>query len=80
VAKVNRTAFLRKGLMKIQVNDQALELAEKTTLKQLLLQLDKPLIGSAVAVNQQVIARSQWESYIISEGDNISLFQAIAGG
>ena len=66
--------------MKIQVNEQALEVSEKTNIEQLLLQLDKPLVGSAVAVNQEVITRSQWESYIISEGDNISLFQAIAGG
>ena len=66
--------------MKIQVNEQALEVSENTNIEQLLLQLDKPLVGSAVAVNQEVITRSQWESYIISEGDNISLFQAIAGG
>ena len=66
--------------MKIQVNEQALEVSENTNIEQLLLQLEKPLVGSAVAVNQKVITRSQWESYIISEGDNISLFQAIAGG
>ena len=66
--------------MKIQVNEQALEVSENTNIEQLLLQLDKPLVGRAVAVNQEVITRSQWESYIISEGDNISLFQAIAGG
>ena len=66
--------------MKIQVNEQALEVSENTNIEQLLLQLEKPLVGSAVAVNQEVITRSQWESYIISEGDNISLFQAIAGG
>ena len=66
--------------MKIQVNEQALEVSDNTNIEQLLLQLDKPLVGSAVAVNQEVITRSQWESFIISEGDNISLFQAIAGG
>jgi len=66
--------------MKIQVNEQVVEVAEHTNIEQLLLQLDKPLVGSAVAVNQEVITRSQWESYIINEGDNISLFQAIAGG
>ena len=66
--------------MKIQVNDQPLELAENTTVEQLLLQLDKPLIGSAVAVNQSIITRSNWATTTINEGDNISLFQAIAGG
>lgn len=66
--------------MKIQVNEQPLALAENMTLEQLLIHLDKPLIGSAVAVNQAIISRSHWAEHIINEGDNISLFQAIAGG
>ena len=66
--------------MKIKVNEQTLELAENTTVEQLLMHLDKPLIGSAIAVNQAVISRSDWAEYIINEGDKISLFQAIAGG
>ena len=66
--------------MKIQVNEQAFDVSENTNIEQLLLQLDKPLVGSAVAVNQEVISRSEWTHYIINEGDAISLFQAIAGG
>ena len=66
--------------MKIQVNEEALEVSKNTNIEQLLLQLDKPLVGSAVAVNQEVISRSEWNNYMFNEGDNISLFQAIAGG
>lgn len=66
--------------MKILVNEQALELVEKLTVEQLLVHLDKPLMGSAVAVNQQIISRSNWTNTILNEGDKISLFQAIAGG
>ena len=66
--------------MKIQVNEQPLDLIEAMTIAQLLTHLDKPLIGSAVAVNQSIINRSKWSDYIINEGDHISLFQAIAGG
>ncbi|MDN2663511.1 sulfur carrier protein ThiS [Psychromonas sp. 14N.309.X.WAT.B.A12] len=66
--------------MKIQVNEQALILPNSMNLEQLLVHLEKPLIGSAVAVNMQVISRSEWTQYNINEGDNISLFQAIAGG
>ena len=66
--------------MKIHVNEQAIELAENTNIEQLLTHLDKPLIGSAVAVNQDIISRSHWANTIINEGDKISLFQAIAGG
>ena len=66
--------------MKVQVNEQSLELAESITIEQLLIKLEKPLIGSAVAVNQSIITRSNWSTTTINEGDNISLFQAIAGG
>ncbi|WP_413691548.1 sulfur carrier protein ThiS [Psychromonas sp. KJ10-2] len=66
--------------MKIQVNEQALTLPNSINIEQLLSHLEKPLIGSAVAVNMQVISRSEWTQYNINEGDNISLFQAIAGG
>ncbi|WP_160060252.1 sulfur carrier protein ThiS [Psychromonas sp. L1A2] len=66
--------------MKIHVNEQTIELAENTNIEQLLTHLDKPLIGSAVAVNQDIISRSHWANTIINEGDKISLFQAIAGG
>ncbi|RBW45595.1 thiamine biosynthesis protein ThiS [Psychromonas sp. B3M02] len=66
--------------MKIQVNEQALTLPNSMNIEQLLSHLEKPLIGSAVAVNMQVISRSEWTQYNINEGDNISLFQAIAGG
>ncbi|TEW53365.1 sulfur carrier protein ThiS [Psychromonas sp. RZ22] len=66
--------------MKIQVNEQPLELTDNITIEQLLIHLGKPLIGSAVAVNQSIITRTKWTETIINEGDKISLFQAIAGG
>ncbi|MEJ6122381.1 sulfur carrier protein ThiS [Vibrio sp. 2-Bac 85] len=66
--------------MKIQINEQVVELAENTNIEQLLAHLNKPLMGSAVAVNQDIISRSHWADTILNEGDNISLFQAIAGG
>ncbi|MEG3755103.1 sulfur carrier protein ThiS [Psychromonas arctica] len=66
--------------MKIQVNEQALTLPNSMNIEQLLTHLEKPLIGSAVAVNMQIINRSEWATHNINEGDSISLFQAIAGG
>ena len=66
--------------MKIQINEQVVEIAENTNIDQLLAHLNKPLMGSAVAVNQDIISRSHWADTILNEGDNISLFQAIAGG
>ncbi len=66
--------------MKIFVNEQAVEITENSNIEQLLTQLDSPLKGSAVAVNQSIISRSNWSDYKLNEADQISLFQAIAGG
>ena len=66
--------------MKLMVNEQNLEIAENSVLADLFIVLDKPTQGCAVAVNQEIINRVKWSQFKLSEGDNISLFQAIAGG
>ena len=66
--------------MKLSVNEKIVEVANNITVEQLLLKLGETLKGCAVAVNQDVISRSQWGEYQFSEGDKILLFQAIAGG
>ena len=66
--------------MKIFVNEQPIEVAESCNINELLALLEKPINGSAVAVNQVVIKRSAWPQLGLNEGDQISLFQAIAGG
>lgn len=65
--------------MKLQINGQVQEFAI-TVLEELITALDKPEQGIAIAVNEQIIPRQQWASFTLSENDNISLFQAIAGG
>ncbi|AJZ90803.1 sulfur carrier protein ThiS [Cedecea neteri] len=66
--------------MHIQFNDEPLELTPGLTLAALLAQLDQGKAGAALAVNQTIIPREQWSSYLLREGDTILLFQAIAGG
>ena len=60
--------------MQIQFNDEPMQCAEgQTALNQL-----KP--GAALALNQQILPREQWEQQIVQEGDQILLIQVIAGG
>jgi len=66
--------------MNITVNENVLVIDQHCCLEQLLINLNKPLKGCALAVNQEVINRSKWAEYKLCEGDKISLFQAIAGG
>lgn len=66
--------------MRVVLNDEALDLAEGTTLGQLLVTLEQDKPGVAVALNQQVVARSQWSVQQLTPNDSITLFHAIAGG
>ncbi|MDD9195385.1 sulfur carrier protein ThiS [Aliivibrio sp. S3MY1] len=36
--------------------------------------------GCALAMNNQIIPRAEWQTRRLSDGESISLFQAIAGG
>ena len=66
--------------MNIFVNDQPITIPVDANIEQLLAHLESPLKGSAIAVNQNIVSRSKWADYLLNEGDQISLFQAIAGG
>lgn len=66
--------------MNILVNERVITIPADCTIEQLLMQLESPLKGSAVALNQHILSRSTWAEYKLNEGDKISLFQAIAGG
>jgi sulfur carrier protein len=66
--------------MKITVNENLVQLDDQCNIEQLLIVLESPLKGSAIAVNQKIISRSEWVNYQLQEDDQVSLFQAIAGG
>lgn len=66
--------------MKITLNERPVELTEQLSLAALLEQLRYPPEGAALAINQTVIPRGQWPHHLVNEGDDILLFQAIAGG
>lgn len=66
--------------MQIQFNDESLQCAEGQTVNALLAQLNQLKPGTALALNQRILPREQWEQQIVQEGDQILLFQVIAGG
>lgn len=67
-------------MITITLNNDTLELAKGTTLTQMLAKLEQDKPGVAVALNQQVVARSQWSTQQLESNDKVTLFQAIAGG
>jgi thiamine biosynthesis protein ThiS len=57
-----------------------MQCAEGLSVHTLLIQLNQLKPGAALALNQQILPREQWEQHIVQEGDQLLLFQVIAGG
>ncbi|MCX8958631.1 sulfur carrier protein ThiS [Erwinia psidii] len=66
--------------MHIIINDEAFTLPTTLTLTALLQQLSYSPSGIALAVNQHIVPRDRWAERYLQEGDELVIFQAIAGG
>lgn len=64
----------------IVINEQSHQVAREASLQQIISQFSLPEIGCVFAINNSVVPRSEWDNTVLSQGDSISLFQAIAGG
>ncbi|MEZ8587194.1 sulfur carrier protein ThiS [Vibrio cyclitrophicus] len=64
----------------ISINEQPEQVAQSSSLSDIIQALSLPDLGCVFAINNAVVPRSQWQKTIVNEGDSISLFQAIAGG
>ncbi|CEO40664.1 thiamine biosynthesis protein ThiS [Photobacterium kishitanii] len=67
-------------MIKIWLNDQPVVCEAEQTLSQFVAQLSLPTQGTAMAINQSIVAASEWSTTVIADGDQLALFQAIAGG
>lgn len=66
--------------MELNLNDQLLTVAPEVTIPELLNSIGSPLYGVAVAVNDTVVPRSDWERFRFSERDNVLVIKAASGG
>lgn len=74
------TARYVEAAMRILFNDEPMKCEDGLTVAVLLDKLRQLKPGTALALNQQILPREQWEHQQVSEGDQILLFQVIAGG
>ena len=74
-------AELKVGVpaMKVIVNDEPVEVDERTTVEQLLAKLGIPDKGIAVAVDWAVVPRSEWHQ-ALSDGAKVEVVTAVQGG
>ncbi len=66
--------------MKIQVNNKETELTQGNNVASLAQQLELPQQGVAVALNNRMIPRSQWDEQEIKEGDSLVIIKVACGG
>jgi sulfur carrier protein len=68
--------------MRVLVNGETAELAEGATVQAAVESLDLPGAGRglAVAVNAEVVPRTEWETHELREGARVEVLRAIQGG
>lgn len=67
--------------MNITINNQPSEINATTSLKEIVIvQLGEKLNGVAVAVNETVIPKTNWEQYTLNENDKVLIIKATQGG
>ena len=66
--------------MRATINGEARELPEELTVASLLEMLGVPKTGIAVARNEQVVRRNEYDGALLREGDRIEIITAAAGG
>lgn len=67
-------------MIKLLVNENAIEINTDFNILQLLNQINSPQDGIAVAVNNTIISKNSWESKTLLENDNVLIIQATQGG
>ncbi len=67
--------------MKIRVNQKEfLTDSDQMTVARLLDEIQSPTAGVAVAVNDKVVRRMDWESTLLADGDQVTVITAVCGG
>lgn len=66
--------------MKIILNGNEIDIADNSTVAELLATKNIPTAGTAVACNDKVVKKSTHETTILCEGDRVEIIRAVAGG
>ena len=67
--------------MNIFVNNKQQELPAQARIQDALDTLNIPSVkGIAIAINNNVIPKAEWETYTLSENDKVTLIKATQGG
>ena len=65
--------------MKVKINDKEIE-TSASSVAQLTIELQLPERGVAIAIDNTMVARTDWTSTPITDGANIVIVKAFCGG
>lgn len=68
------------SVMQIYINNQAVDLADGTTLGTVLCERGLTAAGTAVAVDGKIVAREAREAFVLTDGAKVLVIQAACGG
>ena len=68
------------SVLSIVLNGEPFELSKQVSIVELFDLLELSSKFMAVEVNNEIIFRDSWESFLINQGDKIELVRAIGGG
>lgn len=71
---------MTEGPLHIRLNGEPKEVAEGTTLEQLVTQLDLVPARLAVELNFEVVRRADWPTIFLTEGDRLEVVHFVGGG
>jgi len=66
--------------LRVYLNGESKDLAESSTLLDLVTQLDLPSSRIAIELNQNVVRRRDWEKTMLKEDDRIEIVHFVGGG
>ena len=67
-------------MIKVNVNQEQKEIPANSSIHQMLTHLEISQRGIAVAVNEMIVAKAEWETSELSNNDNILIIKATQGG
>lgn len=67
-------------MITIHLNEKPLEVDKNINISNLLSQINYPEVGIAVAINQEIISKSNWSKQSLNSGDKVLIIQATQGG
>ena len=71
---------LKTCTMYIKVNNETQEISESTTLQMLVENLKIQTNGIAIAINNSVVKKNEWDSKILQQEDAVLIIKSTQGG